>query len=166
MNHPLFPIAIIAIALSGCATSKSFEIAPGMTKQEADSILQQCGATECKSAYSLPWGNLIKISPEDFKEIQEAFDHPDRKKLSPLKRQTVPESEPREFGYHTYHHLVDGTCVQLKIRSSTKPERVIQIFTSPAGAGYKGKSEWYKDTEVGINKVIPKLTLQAVSPDA
>ena len=61
-------------------------------------------------------------------------------------------------GYHEYHHLTDGTCLQLKIRNDEDGDRVIEFALGPAGKGYVDKLEWFSDDEKGLITRSSKVT--------
>ena len=50
-------------------------------------------------------------------------------------------------GTHTYYHLTDSTCIQLRV-AHTEPEKTVVAFgVGPKGKPYTGKLEWFADVK-------------------
>ncbi len=69
-------------------------------------------------------------------------------------------------GTHTYYHLTDRTCIQLRV-ADTEPEKTVVAFgIGPTGKPYSGKLEWFADDEAGKITRPLEVTLSSNSEQA
>ena len=62
-------------------------------------------------------------------------------------------------GYHEYHNLTDGTCLQLTISCEEAGDKVVGFAMGPPGKSYVDKLVWFSDDEKGLVKRSSSITL-------